>query len=154
MLWTVPASAHAVLVGTDPKDGSALASAPTSISLTFNENIGTPAFIAVRAPDGTKVITSPATAVNRTVSATVADVSKRGRFAVSYRVVSADGHPVEGTFHYTVLTGRVVKQVADDAGSSFVHRHSGHFFWGILAAAIAIALLLMPLRRRDDTHDS
>ena len=154
MLWTVPASAHAVLVGTNPKDGASLATAPRTITLTFNENIGTPAFIAVQSPDGKKVTTSKATAIDHQISATVADVDKRGRYAVSYRVVSADGHPVEGTFHYSVTTGKVVKQVADDAGSSFVHRHSGHFFWGILAAAIAVALLLIPLRRRDDTHDA
>jgi methionine-rich copper-binding protein CopC len=154
MLWTVPASAHAVLVGTNPKDGASLTAAPRTITLTFNENIGTPAFIAVQSPDGKKVTTSKARAIDHQISATVADVDKRGRYAVSYRVVSADGHPVEGTFHYTVTTGKVVKQVADDAESSFVHRHSGHFFWGILAAAIAVALLLIPLRRRDDTHDA
>jgi copper resistance protein C len=150
MLWTVPASAHAVLVGTNPKDGASLAIAPHRITLTFNENIGTPAFIAVQSPDGKRVSTSKATAVDHKASATVADVGKRGRYAVSYRVVSADGHPVEGTFHYTMTTGTIVKQVADDAGKSFVHRHSGHFFWGILAAAIAIALLLAPLRRHHE----
>lgn len=154
VLWAAPASAHAVLVGTDPRDGASFATAPHRITLTFNENIGTPAFIAVRAPDGTRVDTSKAAAVDHTISATVADVDKRGRYAVSFRVVSADGHPVEGTFHYAVTSGRVVKQVADDAGTSFVHRHRGHFFWGILAAAVAVGLLLVPLRRRDDSHDS
>ncbi|MCW2800977.1 MAG: hypothetical protein JWQ70_2449 [Aeromicrobium sp.] len=154
MLWAVPASAHAVLVGTNPRDGASLATAPHTITLTFNENIGTPAFIAVQSPDGKKVTTSKATPVDHKISATVADVDKRGRYAISYRVVSADGHPVEGTFHYTVTTGKTVKQVADSAGTSFVHRHSGHFFWGILAAAVAIALLLAPLRRRDDAHDA
>jgi methionine-rich copper-binding protein CopC len=152
--WTVPASAHAALVGTNPKDGSSRASAPHRVTLTFNENIGTPAFIAVQAPDGKKVTTSKVAAVDHTISATVADVGKRGRYAVSYRVVSADGHPVEGTFHYTVTSGEVVKQVASPAESSFVQRHRAHLFWGILAAAIAIGLLLAPLRRRDDTHDA
>ena len=154
MLWMVPASAHAVLVGTNPKDGASLATAPNTITLTFNENIGTPAFIAVQSPDGKKVTTSKATAIDHQITATVADVGKRGRYAVSYRVVSADGHPVEGTFHYSMTTGKVVKQVSSSSSSTFVHRHSGHFFWGILAAAIAIALLLAPLRRRDDSHDS
>jgi methionine-rich copper-binding protein CopC len=154
MLWTVPASAHAVLVGTNPKDGASLAAAPTKITFTFNENIGRPSFISVQAPDGKPVKTSTAIPIDHTVSATVADVDKRGRYSASYRVVSADGHVVEGTIHYTVTTGTIVKQVADDAGSSFVHRHSGHFFWGILAAAIAVALLLVPLRRRDDAHDA
>jgi methionine-rich copper-binding protein CopC len=150
LAWTVPASAHAVLVGTNPKDGASLATSPHTITLTFNENIGTPAFIAVQSPDGKKVTTSKAKAVDHTISATVTDVGKRGRYAVSYRVVSADGHPVEGTFHYTTTTGQKVTQVAQSDESSFVHRHSAHLFWGILAAAIAIALLLAPLRRHHD----
>ncbi|MDX6276953.1 MAG: copper resistance protein [Nocardioidaceae bacterium] len=154
MLWTIPASAHAVLVGTTPKDGASFASAPHRITLTFNENIGTPAFIAVQSPDGKKVTTSKATAIDHRITATVADVGKRGRYAVSYRVVSADGHPVEGTFHYSVTTGKIVKQVSTPSSSTFVHRHSGHLFWGILAAAVAIALLLAPLRRRSDSHDA
>lgn len=147
MLWTVPASAHAGLVGTNPKDGASLVKAPHKITLTFNENIGSPAFIAVQSPDGKKVATSKVAAIDHTVSARVADVGKRGRYAVSYRVVSADGHPVEGTFHYTMTTGEIVKQVTSASESSFVQRHRAHLFWGILAAAIAIALLLAPLRR-------
>jgi methionine-rich copper-binding protein CopC len=150
MACAVPASAHAVLVGTDPKDGASFAAAPNRITLTFNENIGTPAFIAVQSPDGKKVTTSKATAIDHKITATVTDVDKRGRYAVSYRVVSADGHPVEGTFHYSVTTGQKVDQVNSSDESSFVHRHSAHLFWGILAAAIAIALLLTPLTRRHD----
>jgi methionine-rich copper-binding protein CopC len=150
VLGSGPASAHASLVGSDPKDGSSRATAPTTITLTFNENVGNPAFIAVTAPDGTKVKVSGTTAVDNTVTAIVADVDMKGRFTASYRVVSADGHPVEGTLNYAVTTGRTVKQVDTTESETFLHRHSAHLFWGILAAAIAIALLLMPLRRRDD----
>ena len=154
MLWTLPASAHAVLVGTNPRDEDSLGTAPRKITLTFDENIGSPAFIAVHSPDGESVTTSKATAIDHTVSATVVDVGKRGRYAVSYRVVSADGHPVEGTFHYAITTGQVVNQVSAASRSTFVHRHSAHLLWGVLAAAIAIALLLAPLRGRDDPPDA
>lgn len=150
MLWTVPASAHAVLVGTNPKDGASFSSAPTKIAFTFNENIGTPAFISVQAPDGSTVKTSKATAIDHVVRTTVTDVDKRGRYTASYRVVSADGHVVEGTIHYTVTTGEKVKQIAPKKSESFIHHHSAHLFWGILAAAIAVALLLAPLRRHHD----
>lgn len=153
MLWTLPASAHAALVGTNPKDGSSLAAAPHTITMTFSENIGTPAFIAVQAPDGDQVA-SATKVVGQRINTTVADVAKRGRYAVSYRVVSSDGHPVEGTVHFFVTSGQAVEQVALQSESSFVHRHSAHLFWGILAAAVAIALLLAPLRRHDDAHNA
>jgi methionine-rich copper-binding protein CopC len=134
LLGAGPVSAHAALAGTDPEDGTSLATAPTSITFTFNENIGTPAYVAV--------------------TASVADVDQRGTYSASYRVVSADGHPVTGTIRYDVTTGRTVTQVEAPDDDTFLHRHSAHFFWGILAAVVAIALLLAPLRRRHDADST
>jgi methionine-rich copper-binding protein CopC len=149
-----PASAHASLVGSDPEDGAALKSAPSAITFTFNENIGNPAYIAVTAPNGAKIDVSDVRAIDNKITATLADVDQRGRYTASYRVVSADGHPVEGTIHYSATSGRKVSQVDPPEDKTFFHRHRSHVFWGILAAAIAIALLLAPLRRRDDKSDA
>jgi methionine-rich copper-binding protein CopC len=132
-----PASAHAALVGSDPADGTSSATAPTTITFTFNENIAQPAYIAVQAPDGTQVEVTGVRAVD-------------GTYSASYRVVSSDGHPVTGTITYTVTTGRSVTQVEAPVEETFLHRHSSHLIWGVLAAVVAIALLLAPLRRRHD----
>ena len=86
-----PASAHASLVGSDPKDGAALRAAPTAITFTFNENIGNPAYISVTAPDGSKVKVSGVRAVDNTITGAVASADQKGRYTVAYRVVSADG---------------------------------------------------------------
>lgn len=142
-----PASAHASLVGSDPQDGTTLAAAPSTITFTFNENIANPAYISVTAPNGSKVDVSDVRAVDTRITGTVADVDQKGRYTAAYRVVSADGHPVEGTIHYSTTTGRSVKQVDAPEEKTFIHRHRAHLFWGILAAAVAIALLLAPLRR-------
>lgn len=150
LLGAGPASAHAALVGTDPEDGSTLAAAPSTITLTFNENVSRRAQVAVAAPDGTQVEVTGARGVDNTVSAKVADVDQRGTYSASYRVVSADGHPVTGTITYDVTTGRSVTQVAGPKQETFIHRHSSHLFWGILAAVVAVVLLLAPLRRRHD----
>jgi methionine-rich copper-binding protein CopC len=145
-----PASAHAALVGSDPADGSSLAAAPTTISFAFNENVAKPAYVAVAAPDGSQVAVTDIRAIDKSVTATVDDVDQRGTYSASYRVVSADGHPVTGTVTYDVTTGRTVTQVEGPKDDGFLHRHSSHLFWGILAAIVAIALLLAPLRRRHD----
>lgn len=149
-----PASAHASLVGSDPGDGASIATSPTSITFTFNENIGNPAYVAVRAPNGDKVTVSDVSAVDAEVTAALSASDQKGRYTATYRVVSADGHPVEGTITWTTTTGRTVEQVDPPAQKSFVHRHRAHFFWGILAAAVAIALLLAPLRGRGDKNDA
>ena len=154
VLGAGPAAAHASLVGSDPADGSSIEASPTSITFTFNETIGNPAYVAVRAPDGSKVGVSDVSAVDAEVSATLAASDQKGRYTATYRVVSADGHPVEGTIRWTTTTGRAVTQVDAPAEKSFVHRHRSHFFWGILAAAVAIALLLAPLRGRDDKSNA
>lgn len=148
-----PASAHASLVGSDPEDGASLPASPSTFTFTFNENVGNPAYVSVTAPNGSRVDVSAVRAVDKQVTATVADAGQKGRYTVAYRVVSADGHPVEGTIRYSTTTGRTVKQVDPPEEESFIHRHSAHLFWGILAAAVAIALLLAPLRRRDDTRN-
>jgi len=154
VLGSGSASAHAALAGSDPEDGSTHTSAPTSVTLTFNENIASPAYVAVAAPDGSQVDVTDVRAVDDTVTATVADVDQRGTYSTSYRVVSADGHPVTGTLTYQVTTGAEVTQVDAPDEQSFVHRHRSHFIWGILAAAVAIALLLAPLRRRHDADSA
>ena len=147
-----PASAHASLVGSDPEDGTTVAASPSTITFTFNENIANPAYISVTAPDGSKIDVSGVRAVDTRITGTVAAVDQKGRYTAAYRVVSADGHPVEGTIHYSTTTGRAVKQVDAPEEKTFIHRHRAHLFWGILAAAVAIALLLAPLRRRDDKN--
>ena len=154
LVWVGPASAHAALVGSDPGDGSTLTAAPTSITFTFNENVASPAYVAITAPDGSQADVTDIRAVDDTVSATVADVDQKGTYSASYRVVSADGHPVTGTLTYDVTVGRTVTQVDAPEDETFLHRHSSHFFWGILAAVVAVALLLAPLRRHRDADAS
>lgn len=145
-----PASAHTTLVRTDPADGARLTSAPRTVTLEFSENIGR-GHVAVTAPDGTRVKTADVRTLDHTLRAAVAPGDQRGRYTVAYRVVSADGHPVIGTFTFTTTTGRSVTQVEVDAtpdDSSFVHRHRSHLLLGIGAAAVAIGLILAPLRHR------
>lgn len=146
------ASAHAALVSSDPEDGATLATAPAEVSFEFNENIGN-ANLALVAPDGSSVAMADVQAVDDTVTGAPDDVDQAGIYTLSYRVVSADGHPIQGSVEYTVEAGQQVEQkappaaVADEQG--FVHRHRSHIFWGVLAVAVAVGLLLMPIRGRD-----
>lgn len=143
-----PASAHAALVGSDPADGATVATVPESVSLDFNEPIGT-TDVAVTAPDGSQVDVSGVEAMDRTVTARVADTSQRGTYTVAYRVVSVDGHPVAGTFTFEATEGDVVEQAdAPVEQASFVHRHSSHLLWAGGAAVVAVALVVVPLVRR------
>ena len=93
-----PAFAHSRLVSSDPADGANLDTAPTQVSLTFNEDMP-PGFdaVAVIGPDGAAWQTGEVTASGPTISIAVAPLGPAGRYQVGYRVVSADGHPVQGS---------------------------------------------------------
>jgi methionine-rich copper-binding protein CopC len=150
VLGSAPASAHAALVSTDPADGARLDAAPTIVRLEFSESIATPAYVVITAPDGTRVKTGKAIALDKTVTATVNPVDMKGRYSMSYRVVSADSHTVGGTTKFEVTTGRTVTQVPPAQKESFTHRHNSHLWWGALGALVAVGLLLWPLRSKSD----
>ncbi|MFE7860899.1 copper resistance CopC/CopD family protein [Streptomyces sp. NPDC057403] len=101
-----PASAHAALKSTDPKDGSVLKSAPRSITLTFTESVGLlDDSFRVLDPDNKRVRTGPAEhgpGGSDTARVTLPAQLARGTYVVAWRAVSADSHPVSGAFTFSV----------------------------------------------------
>lgn len=97
-----PAAAHAQLLSTDPVDGTVLASAPAEVTLTFNEPVRlVEDAVRVLDPAGAEVeVTTRAvdTEVVAELSAEIPD----GTYVVSWRVVSADSHPIAGAFTFSV----------------------------------------------------
>lgn len=153
MLGSAPASAHAVLVSTDPSNGARLDVAPNRVSLTFNENIGSRAFVVVTTPEGKRLKTKSVTAVDNKVTATIPKSDIKGDYLMAYRVVSADGHAISATVKFTVTTGRTVTQVQQPEDDSFVHRHKSHLIWGAVGVLVALGLMLVPLRKHRDSEE-
>ena len=78
-----------------------LASGPTELVLTFNEEIN-PRFAQLAlSRSGDVVALNPATATGTVLRATLADPGP-GTYRIAYRVVSADGHPISGETSFTV----------------------------------------------------
>jgi copper transport protein len=103
VLAAAPASAHAILVASSPGDRAQLASAPASVSLTFNENVTVP-IGSIRAFDakGARVDNGNFTPRGNTVSVGLNAGLGDGAYVVTWRVISADSHPVRGAFTFTV----------------------------------------------------
>jgi copper resistance protein C len=101
-LAPLAASAHASLLRSDPADGAALASAPSAVSLTFDEDIGRPAVILVTDSASGKSVTRGKTSVVGAVASNRVAITGRGAYKLVYRAVSDDGHPVSGTLTFTV----------------------------------------------------
>ncbi|WP_055752317.1 copper resistance CopC family protein [Frankia sp. AvcI1] len=97
-----PAAAHSRLVATTPAGDSVVATAPGEITLTFNESVSSRyTHVAVTGADGASVINGATMVEGATVRQPLMALAG-GRYTVSYQAVSEDGHPVGGTFTFTV----------------------------------------------------
>ena len=95
-----PASTHAALLSAEPRDGAMLAAAPSELVLTFNEPIA-PLVFTLIAPDGASDTPKVETA-ERVVRVRPSRPLADGTTILSWRVVSADGHPVAGSMTFSV----------------------------------------------------
>src|SRR5690554_2080216 len=96
------ARAHAVLLETVPTDGAILADSPDEILLRFNEPVRP---IAVQVLDRSgRTVAAPEHihAADGTLRIALPAPLPDGGYVVSYRVASADAHPVAGAFLFTV----------------------------------------------------
>lgn len=103
LLGATPAYAHTRLESSDPADGSSLATAPGTVTLTFTDDID-PRFatITVVGPDGTSYQTGDVTGDGGEVRTAVSPLGPAGPYEIGYRVVSGDGHPVQGKVSFTL----------------------------------------------------
>lgn len=94
-----PALAHSVLVSSDPTKDSSIASAPSTVTLVFNEPLDRGfSELTVLGPDGSSHWEGGAPVVTgEKLSAPLRALGAAGSYTVKYRVVSADGHPVSGS---------------------------------------------------------
>ncbi len=101
----LPAAAHAVLLEPRPADGTELEAPPEVVLLQFDEPVEVP-------PDGVRVYDQDADRVDdgglregddrSQVELPLPPTMDDGGYVVTWRVTSADGHPVAGAFTFTV----------------------------------------------------
>ncbi|GAY19246.1 copper resistance CopC family protein [Mycobacterium sp. shizuoka-1] len=98
------AAAHTTLVSSDPANDAQVSTPLSAVVLTFSEDIN-PAFatVVVHSADGHDWVTAPARVDGPRLTAEVGPAPlPNGKYTVGYRVVSADGHPVSGSYTFTV----------------------------------------------------
>jgi copper resistance protein C len=99
-----PAFAHSFLVDATPSSKDHVASAPKTVKLRFGGGVE-PAYskLTIETPDG-KVLAEGAVGkpeTPRDLSVDAPDLPP-ARYIVRYRVLSTDGHIVEGNYEFTV----------------------------------------------------
>jgi copper resistance protein C len=95
------ASAHAARVSANPPDNAVLATGPDQVSATFNERLQTTfAAMTVVGPDGNVWSTGEPAVQGAVVSIGMRPLGPAGAYTVNYRVTSADGHVVSGSWSF------------------------------------------------------
>jgi len=139
-----PASAHTSVVKTTPSYKSTLEQMPESISIEFTDVLMTLGekkvnSIEVRDPEGSIVPVGQSTVDQRTLTVQLPARSySDGTYLISYRVVSADGHSISGSYElYLNTPSEDVSPI--EVHESFFHIHQGH----ILQGGVALILILL-----------
>jgi copper transport protein len=137
------ASAHAVLLRTSPSPQSTVPTSPSAVTLTFSESVDV-AFGAIRLydVDGHRVDAGEVrTAGNGSTVELPVPHLKDGSYAVTWHVVSADGHAVRGGFLFYVGHPSAISPVVPAADKG-VGRAVG-VGYGVVRFAWYVALFLL-----------
>lgn len=116
------ASAHATLESSLPSDGQVAASAPTAVVLRFDEQVeGALGAARVFASDGSRVDAGPTLhpgGDDTQMQVALKSGLARGTYLVDWRVVSADSHPVSGSFTFSIGAPGAVAAVSTNGSAS------------------------------------
>ncbi|GAA4105143.1 MULTISPECIES: copper resistance CopC family protein [Actinomadura] len=95
-----PASAHDALKEATPASGATV-EPPSEIVLTFTNTARLPQ-VVVTDDKGTAVQSGAPEASDNKVTQALNGTLPNGEYTVAWRVVSSDGHPIKGTYKFTV----------------------------------------------------
>jgi copper resistance protein C len=143
------AYAHSELVSSNPSASTYIEDLPEQIELEFNEellNLGSGNSISIMSPSGEDLGMGETSTDGVRVTRLLNTTSELGSFEVKYRVASADGHILNGSFTFNLTEAAVVtseneKTADSESGSNLlVNSVIGIFAFGVL--------LLIELARR------
>lgn len=111
------ASAHATVESSDPADGTRLRAVPSRVSVTFDEpvTIGALGYLHVTDEHGRRVDTGAAFhpgGDDAKVAVRLRSGLGDGTYVESFRIISADSHPVAGTVRFVVGNGALLVTTA------------------------------------------
>ncbi|MEV8552454.1 copper resistance protein CopC [Streptomyces glaucescens] len=148
-----PASAHAALTSSDPRQGAVVDQAPEQVSLTFSETVAlSDDALRVLDPKGGRADTGEARGTGATYTVKLRPGLPDGTYTVSYQVVSADSHPVVGAFTFSIgapsaTTVTVPEATAGGGAVGFLYgvgRYASYAGFIVLVGGAAFLLACWP----------
>ena len=120
--------AHSELVSSNPSAQITIPRLPEQIELKFNEellNLGSGNSISITTPSGEDIGMGETTTAGTKISRLLNTTSEVGTFVVKYRVASADGHVLNGSYTFNlaeniVATSENEKTTDAESGSNLL----------------------------------
>lgn len=167
LAFGTPALAHDVLIDSSPEDGAVLESSPPAIVLTYNnEPLDQSPVIQVTDESGETVADGDPVVAGTDVTLEDLPGLDAGEYDVFWRVVSSDGHPIEGDLSFTVEaaeeeppaeetepapepTEDPTQEAGEPAGELADEEDAANWaLWGAIAAVAVVAGVVLTLVRR------
>ena len=154
------ASAHAELVSSTPAADEILTMAPDQVTLTFGEKLLVISGKATNTVEVTnsqgEVLSSDPASISGSEITTTLDSQRMvdGKYTVTYRVVSADGHPLNGHYEFSIsqssnstpsTTAESTSANATDRG--FFERNATPIGFILIILALLIGLIIYRNRK-------
>ena len=147
LIGSTAASAHTSVVTTTPLYKSTVTSMPLQISIEFTDELMTIGdeevnTISITAPDKSEISLTSISLVKNLITANLPDVDYQdGTYLVFYRVVSADGHPVSGSYplYLNAPSAPASQPVTQEDDHGFFHIHQTH----IIQAGVVLILIVL-----------
>lgn len=180
LVFSTPAFSHSAFIKSNPERDSIIKELPSEFRIEFNEDLlkvgeEDPNVLKVTSPSGVQ-ISGPSEVAGPFIFAPNSSTEvESGAYRVIYRIVSADGHVVEGEYSFEVkksnshnhntsdagevkdvdpvvtaeATPYVVETQESDSHNSFLHLHADHIVLGLIALAI-IAIWFLIARSKTE----
>lgn len=97
-----PAFAHTHLTETNPADGATVTEPLTELTLQFDGQVGEGSFIELTASSGEEISLPSIEIGDMNMVATFAEPLSNDNYTVEWSIISADGHPLQGSYTFTV----------------------------------------------------
>jgi methionine-rich copper-binding protein CopC len=123
---SVPAFAHSALISSNPEQGSVIEVIPADFLLTFNEEL-----ISIEGQSVNKLSLTGADGESYPLTETVisgevlsasstAGQYPAGEYLLTYRAVSADGHPITGEISFSVQSPTTIDSLIQEPATTSV----------------------------------
>jgi copper resistance protein C len=138
LLPAAPAFAHNQLIATRPAAGAKLAEPPAAVTLTFVQPLN-PRFTTIVVSDAARRVVPAGAPVVDGGRGTVSFAAPPGNggYTVAYRIVSVDGHVVQGSYQFTVADPALPAAAAVPVAAAPSPNHRGV----LIGVVVAVVLL-------------